>query len=289
MSEQKARTRLRVALTSLPDQYILPSKPSAASPTVADAYRQSQFLLGNDLLLFDRAMNLQLTIVRANTKLRTPAAAALLSFWSRTFSHLADVATLMTLGSYASCPPLLRSALDCLAVQRVLIRGGFDEYEEWLASALSQDKTRAALAFDLGRYRAASALAEDERLGPLYRLLMDLSMPHFGSTALLTSPDSNLQKLSLNFGDPAFHLGCAELVMGWLLVLSEAQIQTGVGSRVIIPDEAARTSAHDLSREIGLALNTSRRCYVEETDGCFLFHNFRRKPGGVPRRLMLGV
>lgn len=286
MSEQKARTRLRVALTALPDRYSLPSKPSAASPMVADAFRQSQFLLGNDLALFDRAMNLQLAIVRGNAKLRTPAATALLSFWSRTFSHLADAATLMTLGSYASCAPLLRSALDCLAVQRGLVRDGFDEYDDWLASALSQDKARAALAFDLGRYRAASVLAEDERLGPLYRLLTDLSMPHFGSTALLTGPDSNLQRLSLGFGDSAFHLGWAELVMGWLLTLSEAQIQTGVSSRVILHDEAVQTSAYDLSRDVGLALNSSRRCYVEETDGRFLFHNFRRKPGGLPRRLM---
>jgi len=287
MSEQKARTRLRLALTALPDRYSLPSKPSAASPAVADAFRQSQFLLGNDLLLFDRAMNLQLDVVRANARLRTPAATALHSFWSRTFSHLADAATLMTIGSYASCAPLLRSALDCIAVQRGLIRDGFDEYEEWLESALSQYKTHAALAFDLGRYRAASVLAEDEQLGPLYRLLTDLSMPHFGSTALLTSPDSNLQKLSLAFADSAFHLGSAELVVGWLLTLSEAQTRTIITSRVFVADEAVQSSADGLSRDVRLALNSSRRCYVEETDGRFLFHNFRRKPGGMPRRLML--
>jgi hypothetical protein len=44
----------------------------------------------------------------------------------------------------------LRSALDCIAVQRGLLRDGFDDYEEWLAGAISQAKAQNALAFDLG-------------------------------------------------------------------------------------------------------------------------------------------
>jgi hypothetical protein len=287
MAEGQPRRRIKVALTVFPDRYILPSKPPAASPIVQDAYRQTQFLLGNDLLLFGRVMNLQLAFVSTNAKARTPAAAAVLSFWSRTFSQLADAATLMTLGSYSSCAPLLRSALDCLAVQRGLARDGFDDYEEWLDGAISQVKAHAAVAFDIGRYRAASVLAEDERLGPLYRLLTDLSMPHFGSTALQTGSDSNLQKLSLGFGDSAFHLGWAELIMGWLLTISSAQVDAVASSDAMIVDSAARKEIANLNRDIRVALEGARRCHVEEVDGRFLFHNFRRKSGGVPRRVML--
>jgi hypothetical protein len=225
--------------------------------------------------------------VAANKKARTPAAAAILSFWSRTFSHLADARTLVSLGSYASCAPLLRSALDCLAVQRGLVRDGFGEYEEWLEGAIAQARARNALAFDLGRYRAASVLAEDERLGPLYRLLTDLSMPHFGSTAFQTGSDSNLQKLSLSFGDSAFHLGWAELIMGWLLMLCGAQLQTVVAAAPIAVTEGLSADIENMASDMKPAIEGDRRCYVEEVEGRFLFHNFRRKPGGVPRRLIL--
>ncbi len=287
MTEEQPRPKLKAALVAFPERYILPSKPATASPVVQDAYRQTQFLLGNDLGLFERAMNLQLAIVAANAKARTPATAAVFSFWSRTYSHLADAATLMSLGSYSSCPPLVRAALDCLAVQRGLIRDGFGEYEEWFEGAISQDKAHAALRFDLGRYRAGSVLAEDERLGTLYRLLTDLSMPHFGSTAFQAGADSSLQKLALGFGDQAFHLAWAELVIGWLLTLCDAQLQTVAAAVVLTVSETARTAVADTARDVSQALGSRRRCYVEEAGGRFLFQNFRRKPGGVPKRVML--
>ncbi len=287
MAEEKPRPKLKVALTVFPDRYILPSKPSTASPAVQDAYRQTQFLLGEPLLLFERSMNLQLAIVAGNKKARTAPAAALLSFWSRTFSHVGDTCTLLSVGSYSSCPPLLRSALDCLAVERGLMRDGFGEYEEWLTEAIYLAKAHSALAFDLGRYRAGSVLAADERLGPMYRLLTDLSMPHFGSTAFQTGSDSNLQKLSLSFGDAAFHLGWAELVMGWLLELSQAQLATAAQSGLFNVGAEARAGIENFERDYQLLRVGGRRCYVEEADGRFLFQNFRRKPGGVPKRIML--
>ena len=138
-----------------------------------------------------------------------------------------------------------------------------------------------------GRYRAASVLAEDEQLGALYRLLTDLSMPHFGSTAFQTAPDSNLQRLALSFGDSAFHLAWAELTMGWLLKLCDTQLQAVASSEVFAVSEAARTDMANLARDTKRTLGSGRRCEVEEVDGRFLFRNFRRKPGGVPKRVML--
>src|SRR5712692_12048374 len=168
MSEEPARPKLRVALSSFPERYTLPSRPSGVSPTVQDAYRQTQFLLGPDLAMFERAMNLQLVILAANAKMRTPRAGAMLAFWSRTFSHLADACTLLSVGSYVSCAPLLRAACDCIAAQRSTITDDFAEYEEWFGGAIRQDRERVATAFDLGRFRAGSVLAEDRHLGICY-------------------------------------------------------------------------------------------------------------------------
>jgi hypothetical protein len=277
---------VKFALTGVPDRYTLPGRP-AGPPSATDAHKQTQFLLGEDLALLERAMNAQLSIVASNKKSRTAPTAALVSFWSRTFSHLADTAALTCTGAYASCPPLLRAALDCIAAQRSLMHDGFTEYEEWMQTALTQMKEHQALGWDLGRYRAGSVLAEDEEMGVFYRLLTDLSMPHFGSTAFLTGPESGPQRLTLAFADSAFHLGWAQLTLGWLLTLAGAQLR-------LVLDAAALSVADSDRREAEVVATTSRkvladpqRCRVEEVDGRFLFHNFRRTASGQPKRVML--
>ena len=285
-ADRPSRPKLRVSLAAFPERYVLPSRPSAAPPAALDAYRQTQFLLGGDLAVFEQAMNLQLDAVAANARARSPEAAALLTFWSRAFSHLADACTLMAGGAYVSCAPLLRSACDCIAAQRSLA-ADFSEYRQWFEGAISQQRERAALAFDLGRFRAGSALAGDERLGAVYRLLTDLSMPHFGSTALQVASDSSLQKLALAFADNAFHLGWAELITGWLLTLAAAQFETVASSGVFAIPDSVRAQHQGIARDTASALEGRRRCYVEDVDGRFLFHNFRRRASGAPKRVML--
>ncbi len=288
MARESARPRLRAALVSFPREYSLPGRPAAASPAVQDAHRQTQFLLSQELTLFERAMSLQLAIVAASAKTREPIAAALLALWSRTFAYLAAGCSLAGTGSYAACPPLLRTACDCIAAQRSLLTTGASDFLEWLPGALRQDRSRAALAVERGRFRAGSVLAEDESLGATYRLLTDLSMPHFGTTALQVAPDSSLQKLALTFGDCTFHLGWAELVFGWLLALADRQLETTAASSAFAVTDEARLARERLSGEIGNVLASPRRCRVEEIEGGrYLIHNFRRRSSGVPRRLVL--
>ena len=278
----------KIAPFRFPQRYDLPGRPAAAPPSARDAYRQTQFLLSSDLSLFERAMNLQLAIVAASAKKRTPEAAALLGFWSRTFSYLSDTCTLLSHASYPSCPPLLRTACDCIAAQRSLLAGGFGEYNEWLATALGKDREHAASYIELGRYRAGSVLAEDERLGSAYRLLTDLAMPHFGSTVLLVGPDSSQQRLALAFADGSFHLGWAELIAGWLLLLADAQVETTLGADRFDAGDALREDAGRLRSEIGEALAGPGRCRAEElADGRRVLHNFRRAVSGTPRRILL--
>lgn len=278
----------KIARFTFPERYSLPARPAAAAPTVQDAHRQTHFLLSSDLSLFEREMNLQLAIAAASAKRRTPETAALLGLWSRTFSYLSDSCALLSGASYPSCPPILRAACDCVAAQRSLLTDGFGEYAEWLAEALGKDREHAAHYIELGRYRGGSALAQDERLGSAYRFLTDLTMPHFGSTALQTGPESGGGKLALAFADSGFHLGWAELIAGWLLALAEAQTETALSAAAFAGSDELREDATHLTREIGETLANPRRCRVEElADGRRLIHNFRRAVSAAPKRVLL--
>jgi len=278
----------KVAPYAFPERYALPGRPAGDPPSVQDAHRQTHFLLPAELTLFEQAMNLQLSIVAAGAKKRSPEAAALLGFWSRTFSYLSDACTLLGRASYASSPPLLRAACDCIAAQRSLITDGFQEYHEWLPSALGKDREHAATYIELGRFRAGSVLAQDERLGRAYRFLTDLTMPHFGSTLFQVGPDSGQQKLALAIGESAFHLGLAELVCGWLLLLAGAQTEAALEGPFVEPGHPLREEAARLGRQTEEALASPRRCRAEELpDGQRLIHNFRRAVSGAPRRVLL--
>ncbi len=278
----------RSVLTVPLECYALPSRPSGAAASVQDAYRQTAFLLASDLALFERAMNHHLRLALRCAKVRTRESAALFAFWSKVYRHLADACALLHTGSYLSCPPLLRSACDCVAAQRSLIAGGFDEYREWLPASVAQDRERAALRIEIGRFRAGSVLAQDQRLGLAYRVLTELSMPHFGSTLLQSAPGVSPQKAAIPFADPGFHLGWAELVTGWLLLLASAQAEAIAewGHEQIGPDAMEMHAA--LMRDIDSALANPRRCYVEEASGAFLIHNFRRTAASAPQRILLG-
>jgi hypothetical protein len=283
-----ARKPPRVLIGGLPERYALPARPPAAPVAARDAHRQTTFLLGAELGAFEAAMNVQLRIVAANSKARGAPAAALFSLWSRTFDHLADACTLMASGSYASCPPLLRAALDCLAAQRSMVEDRFEQYSEWFSAAISQDRQENALAIDPGHFRAASVLIEDKELGALYRLFSDLTMPHVGATLFLVAPEMNLQKASVGFADSSFHLAWAELITGWLLRLASLQIEIASTSGLLAVDKTLKMDSESVQREIRTALDNKRRCHVEVIDGRYFFRNFRRTPSGQPKRVILG-
>ncbi len=287
MSEQTPRRRLHSSLTAFPDRYDLPSGPATAPAAARDSHRQTRFLLGADMELFERSMNQQLQIVGDNAKNRTPQGVALLGLWSRTFSCLAEACALMDRGSYVGCAPLLRSACDCIAGQRGLLADEFAGYLEWLADAIAQNREHIALSIDMGRFRADALLADDRALGPMYRLLTDLCLPHFGATVLQVGPDSGPRRLALAFASNSFHLGWAELTLGWLLTLAAAQLQTAAGSGIFAVKGGAAAVLTRLVRDVEVAVESPRRCRVEELDGRYLFLNFRRATGRPPRRVIL--
>lgn len=276
----------RAMLAGFPDRYALPARPPGAPASAQDAHRQTGYLLGSELALFDRLMNQQLRLVAEQSRVRGPHAAALFSFWSRSYGGLADTCALMAGASYGSCPPLLRTVIDCIAVQRSLIESEFADYDEWFAAAVS--RAGAATAVDIGRYRASSAVIADPRLAPMYRLVSDLAMPHLGSTLFLAAPEASLQKLPMAFADTGFHLGWAQLVSGWLLQLAAVQVETALSAPIFDISPDVRTDCDAAARDIEPVLADGRRCAAEEDEGQFVFRNFRRSSGGQPKRVVLG-
>jgi hypothetical protein len=277
------RPSQRVSPFTYPQRYELPLGPSEAIP------REARFLLGEDLALFERGMNMELRIAMDSraSHYRTHALAALLGLWARSFVYRADACSLTVRGGYVSSIPLLRAACDCIGAQRG-VAGDLREFTAWL-STMSQDREHAALELGLGRYRSGSMLATDDRLGSLYRAVTELSMTHFGSTLLEVAPESDLQKIDIGFADSSFHLGWAQLIIGWLLELTRAQVETVAAAESVLAVSAqVKHELAELSSEVEKALRKPDRCRVEELDGGrYLFHSFRRQPGGAPRRLLL--
>src|SRR5690242_3833662 len=106
----------RVTPIAAPDEYVLPARAEAGA--AQDAYRQTQFVLGAELDLFTRAMNLQLRIAKETfpfSRNRTHELTAIAGLWSRVYIYLSDVVLLTMRASYAATLPLVRSAAECIA------------------------------------------------------------------------------------------------------------------------------------------------------------------------------
>ncbi len=284
---------IRVASIPFPDAYQLPAKPSSSGPS-QDAYRQTTFVLGTDLSLFEEGMNLQLKIVQdaSNSRFRNHPYAALMGLWSRTFSALSDSCALAMAGSYGSCAPLVRSACEFIAAQHGLHSAEMELYIEWLASNFMPSEKHKAFEFGLGRYFAGETLADDEKLRRVYRPASELGRPSFGATTLLIGPESNNRRLALSFAEASFHIGWAELTLGWLLALCERQLAVAVHAKDVFPiHDDTHAAYRAFAEKTGQALSRSDRCYVEEVEEGrykrYLAHNVRRAAGAAPKKILL--
>jgi hypothetical protein len=215
-----------------------------------------------------------------------------MGLWSRAFLYVADACTLVTRGGYASCLPLLRAACECIAAQDQLQREEMDQFLEWATSTPRTNEAHKALEVEMGHYFAGGALASDERLRSVYRPVSDLGRPNFGATLLQVGPESNSQRLALTFADRAFHLGWAEIALGWLLALAERQLAVALAAEGIFAlTDDARAAYGPLAAEVDAALGRSDRCRIDEIEDegykRYLVHNFRRTSGSAPKRVLL--
>ncbi|MSQ41622.1 MAG: hypothetical protein EXR65_01095 [Dehalococcoidia bacterium] len=284
----------RVSGMRVPAAWTLPERPEGLSPAAADAWRQSGFLLAADLRLLAQSLDLQLRMAATGytPRARTMAMAAYASLWSRAFSSLADAAPLVRQGSYQSALPLLRQAVELVAAQAGLV-ADLDLFKTWAHRAYARDPASRAEEVGLGRYFSGESIAGDEQLRLIYRAASDLGRPNFGPTALFVAADATHERYPLIFADQAFHLGWAQLLLGWQLRIGVAQLHVAMHAPQHFPalqplrDEV---TAHAVAVDGSLA--DPARCAVQEhTDGDgrrrHLLVGFRRRPADAAKRLLL--
>ena len=286
----------RVSGIDFPQRYRLPGKPDdGASITAQDAYRQTQFVLGGDLRLVAEGMDLQLRILNdsAHSRYRTHTYAAIVSTWSRAYTATADACLLVTRGSYGSVPNLVRSACELIAAEYQLHHEEMPEFVGWLLGHLKPDEEHKAFDVGLGHYFAGTTLAADQQLRAVYRAASDLGRPNFGATLLGIGPESNNTRLAYTFDDASFHVGWAEIELGWLLRLCERQLAVAAHMRDVlnITDETHAAVA-TYARRVQDTLDNKSRARIEEVDSPdgikrWLIHNFRRQSSAAPKKYLL--
>ena len=284
----------RVSPILFPEKYELPGKPESSLATVQDAFRQTQFLLADDLRLFAEGAALQLEIARGSaiSKFRTHPLAAMVTLWARSFAAVTDAMVLVSRGSYISVPALARAAAEYVAAGEALRLGEMEIYLSWLTGTLGVNERFKATEFELGRYFAGETLAANERLRSVYRPASELGRPGFGASLLLTGSDSNRTRIQVAFGDLAFHLGWAEVTLGWLLTLSSVQLGVALHAREIFQvGEEPRLRVLRWTNAVETILAAPDRCRVTETedgrDRRYVVDNFRRTRGAAPKRFVL--
>ena len=283
----------RVSGIKGPEAWTPPSKPpESAGEQVLDAYRQTRFVLGADLDLLHDLMDLQLKLVKDAYQTRTHAAAAILALWSRSYTYISDAALLASRGSYASVLPLVRTACECIAATEGLRAGEMSMHHEWLEYSLMPNERFKAFEFQLGRYFAQEVVVNDVVLRSVYRPAADLGRPAFGATLLQTAPESNNVRLAIAFADASFHLGWAEIVLGWLLALASRQLLVIVEASDVFPVSDDRLQRFEaLQKQAEATLARTDRCRIEEVedrgDRRYLVHNFRRAASASPKKVLL--
>jgi hypothetical protein len=193
-------------------------------------------------------------------------------------------------GNYPAAMPLVRAAADHLAAEVALLEVDTGEWQAWLdGGGVAMAHDQHALEFALHPFRSAEALARYPGLGRVYRHASDLAMPHFGATLLLAGHASTPERVAPTFGDRDFHLGLAELVLGWLLQLGLEQ----VSALERHPEAVAPLppAASEWREAAAAAIARSDRAAIDdiERDGArrLLVSNWRTRPGDAARRILL--
>lgn len=269
------------------------AKPPADAAGSVDAYRQTGFVLGKDIDLALRGLELEGAIASASSaaKFRTQKMVSALGLWSRAWLTRLEALHAVEWGNYVSAVTLVRAAADYQAGALYLLRTDAAEWDEWLEhGGVALAPGQHATEYRLHAFRAAEVLAAHDILGVVYRAAMDVSLSHFGSTLLLTGNESDPQRIAMTFGDRDFHFGLAELNLGWLLLLSIAQLEAALEFEGVfsIPNRAAVEAFCKEARDVAGARD---RCHIESVEQNgerrYLVQNWRRAPGGAGKRILL--
>ncbi|MEX0784629.1 MAG: hypothetical protein WD557_18495 [Dehalococcoidia bacterium] len=268
-------------------------KPPADAAGSPDAYRQTQFVLDADVDLVLRGLQLEAAVAEASSdaKHRTQTMVAALGLWSRAWLARQQALHAAQWGNYVAAIPLLRAAADYQASGLYVLRDGGVEWQQWLDDGgISLAPDQHATEYRLHAFRAAEVLAAHEILGPIYRVAMDLSMPHFGATLLLAGNASDPARVAMTFGDRDFHVGLAEICLGWAIMLSVAALEaaTEFDTTFNIPDSGALAK---YGADARLAASREDRARIDTIDRNgerrYLITNWRRRPGDAREKILL--
>lgn len=284
----------RVSGMRVPDGWTLPGRPEGLDDIAEDAWRQTGFTCGEELRLVAESLDLQARLAGTGytASARSMTMAGYASLWSRAFSATSDAIGLVRRGSYQSAVPLLRQAVEFIGAQRGL-DAEMDEWRRWTHEAYGRFEAARATEIGLGHYFAGSAIGGEEHLRLIYRATSDLGRPNFGPTALFVANEATHERYPLNFADHAYHLGWAQLLLGWALHLGVVQLHTSMHLAQHFPaPDALRAQVVEHVRASEALLADGDRCRLEEWSGDdgrvrHLLVQFRRRPADAPQRLLI--
>jgi hypothetical protein len=283
----------RISGMRVPDGWALLGPPEGLGSDAEDAWRQTGFQLGEDWRLLGEGLALQARLAATGytPAARTMVMAGFASLWSRAFLGSSDAAQLVRRGAYQSALPLIRSVVEFIGAQRGLVEE-LDEWRRWTHEAYGRDEESRSIDQGLGHYFSGESIAADPHLRLIYRAASDFSRPNFGPTALFVANEGSHERYPLVFADQAFHLGWAQLLLGWLLRLDAAQLHSSLhlGGQ-FPPSDELREEVVAHVRSVEAHLDDDGRCRLEEYEDAHgrrrhLLLGFRRQGADAPRRLL---
>ncbi len=269
-------------------------KPHDDEPsTRRDAFRETLFALALDLHWLNDAFTLQRKIVEQSygSKFRNRRYASALLFWSRVYSGGIEARALTARASYSAALTLMRGTMEWLGAEQAVVGDEQIEFEDWLRDAWSNNAEHHATAIGMGQYMAGQQIAMAPETADAYRAVSELSRSHFGASALLTADGSHDKRFLVNWADEAFHLGWAQLLFGWQIVIQDRQCRFAVGSGLFGVESEDRQEYQRLHRQTQTILQDQRRCrgtwIIDRGRQRLLIDNYRRQPSGAPKRVLL--
>jgi hypothetical protein len=287
----------RVSGMRVPGGWRLPGKPADLHAAAEDAWRQTGFLCGEDIRLVEAGLDLQSHLAGSGYQptARNMTMAAFASLWSRALLSTSDAVALVRRGAYQSALPLIRQAVELVGAQAGLAadESEMDAWRRWTHEAYGRHAETRSVDVGLGNYFSGEAIAADPHLRIIYKAASDLGRPNFGPTALFVANEANRSRYPLVFGDQAFHLGWAQLLLGWTLRVGVAQMHTAlhVPGHFPAPD-GLRQEVVQHARSVETHLEAPDRCRLEEWEDehgrrRHLIVDFRRMAADAPQRLLL--
>lgn len=291
---QIAKSPQRISgMRVLKEQWQLPGKPSDLPADAADAWRQTNFNFAEEIKLLENGFNLEarFSATAYTLSARNMDMAGFTTLWARSFLTCSDITSLIRRGGYQSTMPLIRQAVELIGAQEGLTNE-IDIWRSWTHEAFNQESESRAIEQKVGHYFSGESIASDPDLKIIYKAASDFGRPNFGPSALFVANGANRVRYPLVFADQAFHIGWAELIFGWLMILNRKQLHLSMHLPNFFPiDKEFKQRIIQHIESINEYLSNDQRCKIEEYEDKtgrprLIMVNFRRQMSDQRSRLL---